>query len=130
MHPACLSLASHPTCQYHHQACSCPASLALQPHVRGFDDQWFFFDGQPGETVSLLSTGDGAKLDATLGAGGLRGQATFVRTIAFQQGAANVVAAVYEQDGQWRMAGAHPGSCKGFEGQVLAALRDAAPALQ
>ncbi|KAI7836940.1 hypothetical protein COHA_009189 [Chlorella ohadii] len=74
------------------------------PHVRGFDDQWFFFDGQPGETVSLLSTGDGAKLDATLGAGGLRGQATFVRAIAFQQGGANVVAAVYEQGGQWRMA--------------------------
>ena len=84
-----------------------PAALPVQPHVRGFDDQWFFFDGQPGETVSLLSTGDGAKLDATLGAGGLRGQATFVRAIAFQQGGANVVAAVYEQGGQWRMAGAH-----------------------
>lgn len=73
--------------------------------MRGFDDQWFFWDGQPGETATLLSTGDGARLDATLGAGGLKGMATFIRAVEFQQGAANVVAAVYEQGGQWRMTG-------------------------
>lgn len=34
---------------------------------------------------TLLTTGDGAQLDATFAAGGLRGQATFVRALQFTQ---------------------------------------------
>lgn len=103
--------------------CLCPK----QPHVRGFDDEWFFWDGQPGETASLLSTGGGARLDATLGAGGLKGSATFIRAIEFQQEGANVVAAVYEQGGQWRMTGGWRRGWRGDEavgrcGHTFAAL--------
>lgn len=110
----------------HTLSCRCSSMFPrpLQPHVRGFDDEWFFFDGQPGETFSLLSTGDGAQLNATLGAGGLRGQATFVRAIQFQQGAANVAAVVYEQAGQWRMLGECP---SGIGGREVRGLSTAAP---
>ena len=53
--------------------------------MRGFDKEWFEFAGEPGATYTLLTTGDGAQLDATFEAGGLKGRATYVRALRFTQ---------------------------------------------
>lgn len=63
--------------------CLCPTPP--WPQVRGFDRDWFEFAGEPGGVYTLLTTGDGAQLDATFAAGGLRGQATFVRALQLTQ---------------------------------------------
>lgn len=67
----------------HHTPTAPAATWPLQ--VRGFDRDWFEFAGEPGGVYTLLTTGDGAQLDATFAAGGLRGQATFVRGLQFTQ---------------------------------------------
>jgi hypothetical protein len=72
--------------------------------VRGFDRDWFEFAGEPGSTYTLLTTGDGAQLDATFAAGGLKGQATFVRGLHFTQGTTDIKVLVAElPSGDWQM---------------------------
>ncbi|KAI7836939.1 hypothetical protein COHA_009188 [Chlorella ohadii] len=79
------------------------AAIIGDPYVRGFDRDWFEFAGEPGGTYTLLTTGDGAQLDATFAAGGLKGMATFVRSLHFWQGATDIKVLVAELNGRWQM---------------------------
>ena len=79
-----LSLAAQQSEALPHHTPTAPAAT-WPPQVRGFDRDWFEFAGEPGGVYTLLTTGDGAQLDATFAAGGLRGQATFVRGLQFTQ---------------------------------------------
>jgi hypothetical protein len=77
----------------------------LAPNAGG---RWKLFKGQPRKTYRLYSDGSGATLDATFGAGGLRGKATFIRAIAFGHGRDRVVALLQKQQGgKWLLTGVH-----------------------
>jgi hypothetical protein len=68
--------------------------------------RWNLFKGQPGKAYRLYSDGSGATLDATFGAGGLKGKATFVRALAFAHGKDRVTAVLQKQkNGNWLLAG-------------------------
>lgn len=67
---------------------------------------WNKFVGRPGGTYNLLSTGDGASLGCRFEAGGLKGQATFVRRITFQKGLARATVLVSQVQGRWVLTGA------------------------
>ena len=79
----CWTMQQHPAYATSSQSPNATACSSLQ--VRGFDRDWFEFAGEPGGTYTLLTTGDGAQLDATFAAGGLKGMATFVRSLHFWQ---------------------------------------------
>lgn len=96
-----------------------PGDSALiigDPYVKGFNKKWFAFKGGAGETYTLLTAGDGSRLDGTFAAGGLKGKATFVRAITFTRGAARAKAILHKQGGKWVLTG-EPGQAARATGQ-------------
>lgn len=95
------------------------AIIIGDPHVLGFDRQWFQFDGYAGGRFNLLATGSGTRLAATFGAGGLKGRSTFVRGIQLNDGRARVKALLRKQGKRWVLVGEYtvvggqPGACAG-----------------
>jgi len=79
----CWTMQQHPAYATSSQSPKATACSSLQ--VRGFDRDWFEFAGEPGGTYTRPPPADGAQLDATFAAGGLKGMATFVRGLHFWQ---------------------------------------------
>ena len=82
-----------------------PACPCLPPPARTAGGPWKLFKGQPGKTYTLYTDGTGVKLDATFGAGGFQGKATFIRAITLTRKSVGTSATLVQQGNKWVLKG-------------------------